>query len=167
MMTEWILSLLGGLSPELATTLMAALPITEMRASIPVALTVFDLPVERAIFFSILGNLLPIPFLLWLLPPVIALIERKIPPINRLMQRYFAYLKRRHERVQAVGGIALGLVTLLPLPGAGVWTGCLLAVLFRLSLRVSVAALVAGVFVEALIVTLITNGTLGVLSWIL
>lgn len=166
-MREFILSLLQGLSPELATTLLAAIPMTEMRASIPVAITVFHLSVARAVSFSVLGNLLPIPVLFWLLPPCIAFVERHIPPLNRLMQRYFAYLRRKHDRVQTVGGIALAAVTLLPLPGAGVWTGCVIAVLFRLSPRVSVGALVVGVLIEAVIVTLITTGTLGALSWIL
>lgn len=151
----------------MVTMLLAALPVTEMRMAIPVAITAFDLPVARAVFFSIVGNLLPIPFLFWLLPPCIAFVERRVKPLDRLMQRYFAYLKRKHDRVQTVGGIALAAVTLLPLPGAGVWTGCLIAILFRLSPRVSVTALVVGVLVEAVIVTLITTGTLGALSWIL
>jgi len=166
-MIDWILLALSNWPPELVIVFLAALPITEMRASIPLALTAFDLSAERAVFFSILGNVLPIPPLLLFLPRVISWVELRVPPLNRLMQRYFSYLRRRHDRVQAVGGVALGLVTLLPLPGAGVWTGCLLSVLFRLSPRVSVIALVSGVFVEALIVTLIMTGVLGTLSWIL
>lgn len=166
-MKDYVLSLVQGLSPELATVLLAALPVTEMRASIPVAISVLHLPVQNAIFFSVIGNLLPIPILFLALPPCIAFVERHVKPLDRLMQRYFAYLRRKHDRVQAVGGIALAAVTLLPLPGAGVWTGCLIAVLFRLSPRISVAALVVGVLVEAVIVTLITTGTLGALSWLL
>jgi uncharacterized membrane protein len=166
-MTEWIVTLVRAFPPELATVILAAVPVTEMRASIPLALTAFGLPAWRAVAFSIVGNLLPIPVLLCGLPPAIGFVERRVPAFDKLMRRYFAYLKRRHDRVQAVGGVALGAVTLLPLPGAGVWTGCLLAVLFRLSWKVSALALAVGVLVEAAIVTLITTGTLGALSWIL
>lgn len=166
-MNELISRVIHLFPPEISTVALAALPVTEMRASIPIALTALNLPLWSAVFFSIVGNLLPIPILLAFLPSIIGYVERSIPPVNRVMQRYFAYVKRRHARVQTVGGIALAAVTLLPLPGAGVWTGCLLAVLFRLSPRVSVAALVAGVLVEAVLVTLITTGTLGALAWIL
>ncbi len=166
-MKDLIFNFASGLSPELATTLLAAVPVTEMRASIPFAITALHLPVARAVFFSIVGNLLPVPFLFWLLPPFIAFVERHVPPLNRLMGRYFDYLRRKHDRVQTVGGIALAAVTLLPLPGAGVWTGCLVAILFRLSPRVWIPAITVGVLIEAVIVTLITTGTLSALSWIL
>lgn len=146
--------------PEVATVLLAALPVTEMRVSLPLAITVFHLPVVTAVVTSVVGNILPIPFLLWLLPPLIRFAQAHMSWLKRLMDRYFSYLKRKHARVDVVGGVALGFVTLLPLPGAGVWTGCLLAVLFGLRARASVPALVGGIFIEAVLITLIVQGSL-------
>lgn len=161
------LSFVQGMSPELATMLLGALPMTEMRASIPVAITVFHLSAIRAAMFSAIGNLLPIPFVFWALPAIVLFLERRLPSLHALVQRYFAFVRRKHDRAQAVGGFALVLIALLPLPGAGIWTGCVVAVLFGLPIRSSIAALVFGVVVEAVVLTLVTTGTLGALSWIL
>jgi len=156
-----------GLPPEIATMLLSALPVTEMRVGLPVALTVFQLPAASAIFFALLGNLLPIPFLLILLPIAIRASER-VPGVKKLTRRYFDYLKRKHtDQFEKVGAAALGAVAVLPLPGAGIWTGCILAVLFQIRPRYSVPSLVVGAAFEALIIFLITEGTLGALSFLL
>jgi uncharacterized membrane protein len=166
-MKEAIIQAVSSLPPEVATLLLSAMPVTEMRVSLPLALTVFHLSFPTAITVSVLGNILPIPFLLWLLPPFIRLVEQRIPVLKRWMDRYFDYLKRKHARVDVVGGVALGFVTLLPLPGAGVWTGCLLAVLFGLRPRASVPALVGGVIIEAVIISLIVQGSLQALRFLI
>lgn len=167
MIKEWLVHAVQSFPPELATVLLAALPVTEMRASIPLAMTAFGMPALPAVLYSVLGNLLPIPFLLCLLPVFVAFAERHIPPLHRLMERYFAHVKKRHGGVDVMGGVALGLVAVLPLPGAGIWTGCVLAVLFRIPPRVSVPALVGGAIFESVIIFLITTGTLGALRWLL
>jgi len=168
-MKDALIAWVQGLPPEVATMLLSAMPVTEMRVGLPVALTVFHLPVATAIFFALLGNLLPIPILLTLLPGMIRWLERSGPaPIKRLINRYFDYLKRKHtDQFEKVGAAALGAVAVLPLPGAGIWTGCILAVLFQIRPRYSVPSLVIGAVFEAFIIFLITEGTLGALSFLL
>ncbi len=154
---------------ELIVMLLSALPVTEMRAALPLALTTFQLAPATAIFWCVLGNILPIIFLLPVLPKLISWMQHSGPKsIQRLITRYLAYLKSKHtQSFEKIGAASLGAVTLLPLPGAGVWTGCVLAVLFQIRMRYSIPALVLGVFVEAVIIFLIVEGTLGALSWIL
>jgi len=168
-MKEAVINLVTGMPPELAVFLLSALPVTEMRASLPLAITVFHLPPVTATVICLLGNLLPIPILLTLLPAAIRALHRWGPAwVQRLITRYFDYLKRKHaDRFEKVGAAALGAVTLLPLPGAGVWTGCLLAVLFQIRPRFSVPALVAGAVAEAVVILLIVQGTLAGLSFLL
>ncbi len=166
-MISSLVSLISTLPPELATFFLAALPIAEMRASLPLALTVFQLSDVSAITWSLLGNLFPIPFLLFGLPYIIKLLER-IPFLQPMLKRYFAYLSSKHsDNFQKIGASSLGLITLLPLPGAGIWMGCLLAVLFDIKPRYSVPALVAGTLVEVVILFLIVKGALGAWSFLL
>lgn len=162
-----LISAIAQLPPELATFILAALPIAEMRASIPLALTVFHLSDVSAVFWSLFGNLFPVPFLIFGLPYVIRLLQ-KIPWVRPYLERYFAYLSSKHsDNFQKLGASSLGLVTLLPLPGAGIWMGCLLAAIFDLKPRYSVPALVAGTVVEAIILFLIVKGALGAWSFLL
>lgn len=166
-MVSSLVSLVSNLPPELATFILAALPIAEMRASLPLALTVFQLSDVSAVTWSLLGNLFPIPFLLVGLPYAIRLLNR-IPFLQPLLKRYFDYLSSKHsDKFQKIGASSLGLVTLLPLPGAGVWMGCLLAVLFDIKPRYSVPALIAGIVVEVVILFLIVKGVLGAWSFLL
>lgn len=166
-MISSILAAVSALPPELATFILAALPIAEMRASLPVAITIFHLSDVSAVTWSLLGNLFPIPFLLAGLPYVIKGLER-ISFLRPLLKRYFAYLSSKHsDSFQKIGASSLGLITLLPLPGAGIWMGCLLAVLFDIKPRYSVPALVAGTVVEVVILFLIVKGVLGAWSVLL
>jgi hypothetical protein len=53
-MIETLLSFLSGLatcSPEAATAVLAALPVTELRLSIPLGVQVFGLSLSRAFIF--------------------------------------------------------------------------------------------------------------------
>ena len=158
-----------GMPPEFSVMFLSALPVTEMRAALPLGLTVFHLSPVTATAFCLFGNILPIPILLFVLPRIMRYLQSHGPRwLKRGMDRYFAYLKNKHaDRFEKVGAAALGAVTLLPLPGAGVWTGCLLAVLFQIRPRFSVPALVSGAVVEAVIILLIVQGTLGALSFLL
>ena len=168
-MTNALTAWAQSLPPEIAVMLLSALPVTEMRAALPLALTVFHMHPLSAAAFCLVGNLLPIPILLFLLPRLIRWLQQSGPaPVKRWVDRYFAYLKRKNaDKFEKVGAAALGAVTLLPLPGAGVWTGCLLAVLFQIRPRYSVPALVSGAVVEVVIILLIVQGTLGALSFLL
>lgn len=154
---------------ELTVMLLSALPVTEMRVSLPLALTTFQLAPATAIFWCILGNSLPIFFLLPVLPKLMKWLQHSGPKsIQRWMEKYLKYLQSKHtESFEKIGAASLGAVTLLPLPGAGVWTGCVLAVLFQIRMRYSIPALLLGVVFEAVIIFLIVEGTLSAFRWLL
>lgn len=60
---QWFSTHLGGMPPQLAVTLTSMLPIVELRGGIPLA-RLLELPLFQAVFFSVLGNIIPIPFIL-------------------------------------------------------------------------------------------------------
>jgi uncharacterized membrane protein len=165
-MTEFLLLWFVGFPRELAVTLLAMLPVAELRVSIPVATTVLDLPLVSALFFSYLGNAMPL-LLLWLLPPLREVGERRCPAWSRVLDRYVHRKQERfRESYERYGALALFFFVAIPLPLTGVWSGVLLAVLFHIQPRRSVPAILGGMLVAGAIVTLVVQGTLGFLSWL-
>lgn len=69
--------------PQLLTMLTAMLPIGELRSAIPVALFVYKLPLWEAYFWSVLGNIIPIIFLLWLLESVSDYLSKRMDFFKR------------------------------------------------------------------------------------
>jgi uncharacterized membrane protein len=152
-----------GLPPELATFVIASLPISELRGAIPVALGVYKLPLWSALLWAILGNLAPIPIILWALGPVSNFLRRRSRTWEGFFRWLFARTRRKGERYFRVyQELGLVLFVAVPLPITGAWTGSVAAFLFGLSLGRSFFLITLGVLIAA---TLVTSATLGV-SWL-
>ena len=147
------------LSPELVSALLASLPVTELRAALPVALLVFHLSPATAYVSTVLGNLIPIPLVFLLLPMVMKLIYTHIPKLDLFLNKRFDALKNKHgEDYSKWGSFFLFLFVAIPLPGTGVWTGSVLAVLFGIKPRSAILNIVAGLLTAGLLVLAITQG---------
>ncbi|MFA6131831.1 MAG: small multi-drug export protein [Patescibacteria group bacterium] len=156
------------LSSEILTLLLAAAPLTELRGSIPIGVTVFGLPIWSAFLFSVVGNILPVPAIFYLLPKVLSWAEKHWPWLHRVM---VVYLEKKKEKFKdsydKYGALALAIFVAIPLPMTGAWTGAALAVIFKIEKRYSFPAVVAGVIVAGIIVSLIVSGALGFLAWMI
>lgn len=142
----------------LMVLLLAALPVSELRGAIPVAISLYHFDPLTAYVVSVLGNVLPVPFLLGLLGPVTSLLGRSAP-LNRFLVWLFARTRRRHsELIARVGAAALVLFVAIPLPATGAWTGALVAHLFGIPFRYAFPLIVVGVGIAGVIVTLATLG---------
>lgn len=167
-MKTFLLQLVSGFPPEFATAILATFPLTELRAALPIGITVFGLDPLVAFSFSILGNLVPLILIFLLLPPIVKCSEAHSPFLRRMIDRYFRSLERKHkERYDRWGALALVLFVAVPLPGSGVWTGSVLAILFGVEKRFSIPAIILGLGISGAIVLMITQGALGVLSFLL
>ncbi|OGL96081.1 hypothetical protein A2348_01045 [Candidatus Uhrbacteria bacterium RIFOXYB12_FULL_58_10] len=149
-------------SPELLTVALAALPLTELRAALPIAIGTFGLGVGPAYVFSVIGNLIPVPFILWLLPPVVRWTSRHWTWAHRVLDAYFLRLRRKHgQTFERAGMVVIAAFVCIPLPGTGAWTASILAVLFAIRPRYSIPGIAVGVLAAGLVVLAITTGTLG------
>ena len=160
-MISEVLQILESLPKELATFLLAMLPVSELRGAIPFGLS-SQIPLARVLILSIVGNLVPVVPILFLLEPVSNYLRR-----FALFKRFFDWLfertrKRAHlvERYEALG---LVLFVAIPLPITGAWTGCIAASLFKVRLRYAFFAIAAGVLIAALIVTTVYFAGKGIL----
>jgi len=150
-MIQAVLTSLSFLPKELAVTIIAALPVLELRGAIPIGLSM-GLEVKRVIFFSIIGNLIPVVPILFLLEPVSGYLRR-----FWLFKKFFDWLfertRKRSDLIEKYEFLGLMLFVAIPLPITGAWTGCVAATLFKIRLRYAVLAITLGVCIAAAIVT--------------
>jgi len=161
--TEHITAALRGFPAEAVTFLIATLPVAELRGAIPWALAPppvgGGLSWQEAYLWAVMGNLLPVPFLLGLLGPLSERL-RRWRPADRFFGWLFARTRRRGRLVERYGPLGLVLFVGIPLPVTGAWTGTVAAFLFGVPSRRALPAIVLGVLLAGVIVTLASLGIL-------
>lgn len=145
----------------LATFLLAMSPIFELRGAIPLAIGVYGLSPLEAYVISVVGNLVPVVFLLLYLEPVSRWLMRYRPG-EVFFDWLFTRTYRKHvEHHRKYGLLALTFFVALPLPVTGAWTGSAIAFIFGLQFRDAFPAIAAGVCIAGVVVT---ASVLGVIS---
>lgn len=148
--------LLGyNLSNILAVLAIAASPISELRGAIPVAITTFHFPWYYAFLLALIGNLLPVPFILLFLDAASRFLS-KVRFFNRILKWLFERTRRRGKIIERYERIGLILFVAIPLPVTGAWTGSLAAVLFGLKFKHAFLSIFAGLLIAGTIVTCVT-----------
>jgi len=150
---EELLSL--AFSNVLAVLAIAAAPISELRGAIPVAITVFHFPWYYAFLLAVIGNLLPVPFILLFLDAFSKLLG-KIGIFERMLQWFFKHTRRRGKIIERYKRIGLTLFVAIPLPITGAWTGSVVAVLFGLRFKHALLSIFIGILIAGTIVTCAT-----------
>jgi uncharacterized membrane protein len=158
-MRESIESFIRNFPEPLAVMLLGTLPIFELRGAIPFAIGVLDMPVLQAYVWAVLGNLLPLPFILLFLGPVTSWAESHWPGLHRFLERLFSHTRRRHTgRFDRWRDLALITFVAIPLPITGAWSGALAAFVFGVERRKAFALISVGVLIAGVIVTLVVVG---------
>lgn len=153
------ISWFSGFPKEIATLLIAMIPIGELRASIPIAIEVYDMPWYWAFFWSILGNTLIITIILLFLEPVSKFLMDKSKIFNKFFNWLFDRTRQKHtERFERWGALALITFVAIPLPITGGWTGALASFVFGIPFKKALPLIFIGLLIAGVIVTLITTG---------
>lgn len=137
---------------------ISMLPIIELRGSIPVGYAL-KLPWLTNMIVSIIGNMLPVPFILLFVVKVFEFMKRK-----NIMKNFVEKMEQRalnrSESVAQKTFIGLLIFVAIPLPGTGAWTGALIAALLQLDKKKSFFSILTGVIIAAFLVTLGIYGLL-------
>jgi uncharacterized membrane protein len=149
--------------PEAATFLIAMIPVTELRASIPFAMGFFHMPAWQAFLWSVVGNIIPAIFLVWLLKPISEWLSVK----SKICKRFFDWWFKRaargfNEKFKKYGFWALMIFVAIPLPATGAWTGAAAAFMFDLPKKKAILSISLGVIIAGIIVTLISGGAFAI-----
>lgn len=142
----------------LKTFLMAMVPIIELRGAIPYGAGIAGLPIWQAALIAVLGNLLPVPFLVVFTRDVFALMRKKSDKLNSIVLRMERKADRNKDVVLRYEFWGLMILVAIPLPGTGAWTGALVAAMMDMQLKRAFPAIALGVVVAAFIVTWVTYG---------
>jgi uncharacterized membrane protein len=145
------------LGRALITFIVAMVPVAELRAAIPVGVSL-GLPHIASAAVAIVGNMVPVPFIILFARRVIVWMKSRSPRLKRLAERLE---KRASDKGEALyKGVVIGLMVFvaIPLPGTGAWTGALIAAVLDLRLKYAVPAIALGVVIAGILVTGITFG---------
>lgn len=156
------------MSDILIVIAVAALPIVELRGSIPLAIGILGMSPLEAAAWSVLGNMIPVFLIYWLGNVWVKWTSSRQGILRRLTD-WTLYRSRKalDGKYRKYGMIALPIFVGIPLPMTGVVTGALASFLFGIPLRKSFPLLLAGVIIAAIIVTFVTTGALSFLDFLL
>lgn len=153
---DHLVEILNSVPDWLATIIIAAIPIAELRGAIPVAILTYGMAPASAYFLAVLGNMLPVIPLLLFLDPVSTYL-RRFKPFDMFFSWLFDRTRRNHtESFEKYGTMALTLFVAVPLPVTGAWTGCAAAFVFGIKFRHAFPAILVGVMIAGLIVSFVT-----------
>lgn len=151
---EWV----SNFPPEWAVFFLSMLPITELRAAVPIGIEVFGMSPLRTWFIAVAGNMAPTTLLLLFFPWLHDwVIKQKFlgRVLRKKMKDAEKYFSGNHKKY---GALALILFVGIPLPFTGAWTGSLVAFIFNIKFRQALPLIFIGVCVAATIVTMLTIG---------
>lgn len=160
-MLNTILNYLKDLPKDYVVMIVGALPISELRGSIPLALS-FGMSLTRAFWLSVLGNCIIVAPALFLFKPVTDVL-RKFKIWSRFFDWVFERTRKNSDAIQKYEALGLAIFVAIPLPMTGAWSGVIAASLFKIKFRYAFLAIVLGVIVAGVIVSLLCS--LGMLSW--
>lgn len=150
---SWLTENQGG---ELVfTMLVSMLPIIELRGGIPFGVAL-GLNPWAAFFASVVGNLLPLPFIVVYIRRIFLWMRRHMPRLNDLVDKLERKAHLKGRKVNRYKYLGLMIFVAIPLPGTGGWTGALAAAFLNMPLRKAMPAMSAGVLIAGFLVTFLT-----------
>ena len=158
-MTDYIVNALTGadLGAYFVTLIVSMIPVIELRGAIPLGvglgLSHFD-----AMWVSMLGNMLPVPFIILFIRPIFKWMTRKSEKLGRVVEKLEARAEGKWDKVHKYQFFGLAIFVGIPLPGTGAWTGALIAAVMDMRMRSALPRIALGVVMAGLLVTGITYG---------
>lgn len=155
---SFLWDLLGGTlwGKILVTLIISMVPIVELRGAIPVAILVHDLNPVLAFICSVVGNLIPVPFIIVFIRKIFTWMRKCFPKLNKMIDRLEEKGKSKKETVLKYGFWGLFIFVAIPLPGTGAWTGALIAAMMDMRLKRAFPSILLGVITAGIIVTVLT-----------
>lgn len=144
------------------TFLISMVPVLELRAAIPAGV-IAGLPIPVALLVSVIGNLVPIPFIILFIRRIFKWMQSKSERLARIVKHFEDKAEKKKEQVLKYQFWGLMIFVAIPLPGTGAWTGALIAAMLDMQLKRAFPSIAMGVLTAACIVTILTYGVSAIL----
>ena len=146
----------SNLGNFIMTFLISMIPVIELRLGLPYGI-MSGLKLPVAALAAILGNMLPVPFIIVFIEQVFLWLRKHLPKMDSFITKLEKRAETKQETVDRYGALGLILLVAIPLPGTGAWTGSLVAALMKMKLRKAIPCIFLGVIFAAILMTVITN----------
>lgn len=143
---------------ELIVFIISLMPILELRGGL-IAAALLGLDIVPAFIICLIGNLIPIPFILWLITPIFNWLK-KTKHLSKLVNKIENKALSKKESIEKAEFWGLLLFVGVPLPGTGGWTGSLIASLINMNKKKALLAITLGVIMAGIIVGSLSFGLL-------
>ena len=134
--------------------IISMVPILELRGGL-VAAALLKIPVMKAVMLCVIGNIIPVPFILGFITPIFNWLKRT-RWIRPMIEKLEAKSMGKSETIQKYEFIGLLLFVGIPLPGTGAWTGSLIASLLNVKFKKAFPAVICGILMATVIMCVIS-----------
>ncbi len=148
-------------SKEAVVFIISMIPILELRGGLIVS-KLLEVPITTAIPLFIIGNIIPIPFILLFIKQIFKWMK-KIRLFRGLVEKLENKAMSKSDNIKRYEFWGLVLFVGIPLPGTGAWTGSLIAALLDVDFKKAVLAELLGIAIATVIMSIFSYGLLGVL----
>lgn len=159
-LVTWFTTLMEGtVAKEVIVFIISLFPILELRGGL-LAAKLLGVPLLTAIPICVVGNIIPIPFILLFIRKIFEWMK-KISFFRPMIERLEEKAMRKSDRVTRMEFWGLALFVGIPLPGTGAWTGSLIAALLEIDIKKAVLAMLLGIVIATVIMSIVSYGLLG------
>lgn len=148
-------------SKEIVVFIISMIPILELRGGLIVS-QLLQIPITTAIPICIIGNIIPIPFILLFIKQIFKWMK-KIKLFRGLIEKLENRAMSKSDNIKKYEFWGLVLFVGIPLPGTGAWTGSLIAALLEVDFKKAVLAELLGIAIATVIMSFVSYGLLGAL----
>ncbi|MBE7032303.1 MAG: small multidrug export protein [Ruminococcaceae bacterium] len=146
----------------LTTLFWSMVPVIELRGAIPIG-TAMGLDLWTAIIVSVIGNMIPVPFIIIFIRKIFELMRKLSKKLDKVVTAMENKAEKNRAVVDRYKFWGLVILVAIPLPGTGAWTGALVAAMMEMRLKDAVPAIFLGVVGAGAIVATVTGGIFAVL----
>ena len=155
----FFINLFNGLDKNLVIFLISCMPILELRGGL-IAATLLKLNPITSFIICFIGNVLPIPFILYFITPLFDKLK-KTKFLNKFVVKLENKAESKKDKIVKKEFIGLLLFVGIPLPGTGAWTGTLIASMINMNKKKALIASILGVILAGIIMMIFSYGLLG------
>ncbi len=160
---EGIVNLFSGLEKipfgrELVIFIISLLPILELRGGL-IAAAFLKLNPVTSYVVSMIGNILPIPFILWFINSILNWM-RGTKHLSKVSSWLDSKVEKHKSQIEKYGFWGLVLFVGIPLPGTGAWTGSLIASVLNMDRKKALLATLLGILMASIIMMFLSFGVL-------
>lgn len=159
-LVQWFMSTLGGVvSKEIIVFVISMVPILELRGGL-LAASLLGIDMWQAILLCVIGNIIPVPFILWFITPIFNWMKT-LKIFRPMVEKLESKAMGKSDQIEKYEFWGLVLFVGIPLPGTGAWTGALIASLLGIKFKKAFPAILIGIAVACVIMSFVSYGVIG------